>query len=271
MASAVRSSWPALVLLLTVAVHADPDPRICAIHKQGREQLLAISQKASIEHDADADDETLRALLYQKMQGEIPGNSNIRPWPTPSERSDCDSFNQKQQAAQQTRQQQQPQAQQQGAVPDMSKMAEMIFRKLDRNADGKLTSEEMKAMLDEVNAAAKAKGEAEYDLFASLDRDKDGFVRPEEANEFFKTVAAGAAGGATKTPAPPKPKSTSPQDEAAKVAASLFDNMDKDKDSKLSKEEYVCHCMCMRLMCMCMAVGLHVLTCALGLANVRLA
>ena len=38
-------------------------------------------------------------------------------------------------------------------------MAAMLFQKLDRDADGKLTRAEMQSMVDNVNAAAKAKGE----------------------------------------------------------------------------------------------------------------
>ena len=57
-------------------------------------------------------------------------------------------------------------------------MAETFFKKLDADRDGKLTRTEMQGMVDHINAAAKAKGEQEYDLFKHLDTNQDGLPDP---------------------------------------------------------------------------------------------
>jgi len=243
----VRSRFPfmqavltTLVVVALVAGTRGDDARVCAIRKQTIESLKLICQKASIEHDADADIETLRALVYKTMQGEIPGTSAVLPWPGPGEPGECDSFNSRADSAEKSRaasqQQQKPPPRGNEAAPDMSKMHEMIFKKLDMNHDGKLAHAEMKPMLDQVNAEARRKGEAEHDLFKTLDRDVDGFVSPEEAEGFFKQMAAGFGGGAGGGAKPAK--APSPEQDVAHMAAGLFSSLDKDKDDRLSKDEF---------------------------------
>ena len=66
--------------------------------------------------------------------------------------------------------------------------AETMFKYLDKDKDGKLSQAEMASTMEKANAAAKARGEQEFDFFEKLDVDNDGFVDRGEADEFFKMM-----------------------------------------------------------------------------------
>ena len=57
-----------------------------------------------------------------------------------------------------------------------------------KDKDGKLSQAEMASTMEKANAAAKARGEQEFDFFEKLDVDNDGFVDRGEADEFFKMM-----------------------------------------------------------------------------------
>lgn len=216
-----------LVLLAALSLAHAKDPRICAIRSKNLEQLQEICSKASIDFPADADAETLRAMLYQRMQEELP--ESVRPkgtplqaWPGPGEPGECDdpaaTAAAKAAAAK--------------SAPSLEQVAASLFSRLDTDHDGQLTRSEMQAMIDSVNAAARAKGEPEHDLFATLDRDKDGKVSRSEADETFKAMASaqqGQAGGKRAAP--------SGQQAGGNMADGLFKGLDTNKDGKLSKAE----------------------------------
>ena len=220
-----------MLLLLTLVAQAQAgDPRVCALRERSAEGLRDICEKASIPC-AGADAEAMRSLIYEKMQGEIPGNTEVKPWPGPGEPGECKA------AVQQKATPTPEQPAQQEDSKQTVHMAAMLFQKLDRDADGKLTRAEMQSMVDNVNAAAKAKGEPEHDLFATLDQDKDSFVSKAEAEKVFASIMKGelpgGGGGAAKTATQPN---TAADGDA--IAASLFSNLDTDKDGRLSKTEF---------------------------------
>ena len=213
----MRRSIAVLPLLLVAAVVHAADPRVCALRKKDLAGLKEICDKAQVAYDADADAEALRAALYEKMQGEIPGKVGVDPWPGPGSPGECDD---------------------QGGVKTED-MGSMIFRKLDADHDGKLTKAEIQPMVDQVNQAAKAKGEAEYDLFASLDTNKDGIVEKHEASAVFERISKGqspSGGQEKKGPAPGSKEYVAAEGE--RIAKALFDSLDKDKNGKLDKTEF---------------------------------
>ena len=76
--------------------------------------------------------------------------------------------------------------------------SERIFKTLDKNADGKLSRDELKKTMDKANEENGARGEAPVDYFATMDHDKDGTVDIKEAEHFFGEIAKMAARSADK-------------------------------------------------------------------------
>lgn len=81
-----------------------------------------------------------------------------------------------------------------------------IFKALDKDANGKLTRDELKSIIEQANANNKERGDAPVDFFATMDADGDGEVDPKEGEAFFKEMikmaqqgAAEAKGGAHKS------------------------------------------------------------------------
>jgi len=212
-----------LVVFVGLTACQDETPLIKAIRSKSAEQLKAILVQASVEHPADADAETLRGLLFEHAQKEIPGGQ-VKPWPGPAD----------------------PSAKPAPVEPERKAkmpagMADMFFKKLDVNQDGVLSREEMQGMIDEVNAAATAKGLPTHDLFSSLDANGDGTVDKGEAATFFETVAPSIlGGGGAKQQVPPRRGAPTQEAEEAGLAdmsSLLFKSLDKDKDNRLGKAE----------------------------------
>ena len=211
-------------LLVVAVVHVQAaDPRVCALRRKDLAGLKDICDKAQLACEPDADAETIRAMIYEKMQGEIPGKVGVDPWPGPGQPGECDE-------------QGGAKAQGGGTTEDMGSM---IFRKLDADHDGKLTKAEIQPMVDQVNQAAKAKGEAEYDLFASLDTNKDGIVEKDEASAVFERISKGQSpGGGQEKTGPALGSKEYVAAEGERIAKMLFDSLDKDKNGKLDKTEF---------------------------------
>jgi len=228
---------------LLAALAAGADPRVCALRGKNLAQLKEICTKASVPHEDGDEEEKLRSLLFEFMQNELP--ESVRPkgtplekWPGPGEPDECDP------PAAAAKPAAKPAAGGDGKPKlDLDNMAASLFGRLDANSDGVLSREEMKGMIDSVNAAARAKGEPEHDLFKTLDRDLDGKVSRSEADETFKAMAAGQApGGAKKVPSRGGSKLSDEQvlnaasDEQA-MGDMMFKALDADKDGRLSKAE----------------------------------
>jgi hypothetical protein len=170
-----------IVVAVLVGFASAVDPRVCALRGRDLEQLKMICNKASVPFEADADEEKLRSILFEYMQNELPETirpkgTPLEPWPGPGQPGECDD----------------PKSMKPnpGSTPKLEHMAARLFNRLDKNSDDMLQRDEMRAMLDEINAAARAKGEPEHDLFKTLDRDQDGKVSRTEAEETFKAMAA---------------------------------------------------------------------------------
>ena len=237
--------------LLAIAVDA-AEPRVCSLRKRSLAELKVICGKASVEFAEDADAESLRAALFKKMQEELPETVHptgtpLQEWPGPGQPGECDSP-----AAATPASAANVGA---GAQPSLDNLAAALFGKLDANSDGQLSREELQGFADKVNAEAHSRGEPEYDLFKSLDRDLDGKVSRSEADETFKAMGSttappkpSARKPASQKPASPKPasqgKTTSQgggkRDAAASgsdVAEMMFERLDADEDGRLSKKE----------------------------------
>ena len=101
-------------------------------------------------------------------------------------------------------------------------------------------------MVAQTNAASKASGGQEVDLFAQMDTNKDGFATPDETEAYFAAQLGGAkaagsnakaAGGGAK---PANGKATSGEQKPASAqpsAETLFTHLDNNKDGKLSADE----------------------------------
>lgn len=225
-----------LTLGLLLSLTAAKDPRVCALRGRDYDQLVEICQKASVTVPEGADAEALRVILFEFMQNEIPESvrpkgTPLLPWPGPGQPGECDN------AAVRP-----PKAGGDSAAA-LNTVAAALFGKLDVNRDDQLSPSEMQAMIDEVNAAARAKGEAEHDLFKTLDRNMDGMVSRSEAEESFKQIAASQmkAGAAASTTASGAAKGGSGGEKKAdtdKMAEDIFKALDLDKDERLSKTEF---------------------------------
>ena len=127
---------------------------------------------------------------------------------------------------------------------DHGSMADSMFQMLDKNLDGKLSSEEMASMGMEGGAQAD-------EAFKQIDTDGDGFASRAEVAAFFKMLSTmggmgGMGGGgdggmgadSSSKPAPkqsqqPKPKPTKPAQQTTPTPAST----DEDDDELPSHDE----------------------------------
>ena len=79
----MRCSLSLLVVILAALTSCQEEtPLIRAIRSKSSEQLKSILVQAKVEYPADADVETLRSLLFEHAQREIPGGE-VKPWPGP--------------------------------------------------------------------------------------------------------------------------------------------------------------------------------------------
>ena len=88
-----------------------------------------------------------------------------------------------------------------GAKQDPSSaggVADGMFKGLDVDKDGRLSKEEMKSVLEQYEANAKAQGEEISDFWSSLDTDGNGFVDKKEAQVFFEAMTAALGKSANK-------------------------------------------------------------------------
>ncbi|KAL1507808.1 hypothetical protein AB1Y20_007416 [Prymnesium parvum] len=190
----------ALLALLIHAAIAQDDVLRNAILSKTREQLEEICVKASIPCTPGDELETLRAKVYEYAQREKPGTVP-KPW--------------KAQAA---------------------SSSSMMFNAMDSDKDGKLSQAEVKAMIKKVNLAAQASGEAPVDaakFFAAMDKNLDGSVDSSEASqiEAYLTKLSHRQSNA-------KPQEGKTSDvKASTTADAVFEALDKDKDSMLSRDE----------------------------------
>merc|ERR1712050_377954 len=175
---------------------------------------MGICVKASIPWTPGGDLEELRAKVYEYAQSEKPGGE-AKPWKAGTAAL--------------------------GATPTPEQQrSTAMFNAMDTSPkDGKLSRAELKAMVDKVNAAAMAAGEATVDpntFFDAMDKNHDDAVDRSEAGElgaYLMRLSKGDKG------APPKPKAASKagQRETPDMAAAMFSALDQNKDSQLSREE----------------------------------
>jgi len=220
---------------LVAVVHGqEANPRVCALRVRSLEELKVICEKASVPVEDEATAEDLRIALYAKLQAEIPG-AEIEQWPGPGEPGECEHFHAKIAAAKQAKEASQAQEAAKTAVPPKID----LHKRLDSDGDGKLSRAEMQGMIDSVNKAAEAKGEATYDLFTNLDKNVDGFVDKAEAEAFFDAVSRGQmppSGGGGKPSGGGKGTGGGGSD-TDNMADGLFTTLDADADGQLSKSE----------------------------------
>ena len=140
------------------------DPIVNAICGKTQEQLQSIVDQAAargkpIEVAAGADKDTLAAAVYASAVAEAPGGGQ-KTWPG------CGSA--PEQAAKPATAAK-PSAEA-GSGEMWAKMSEMLFKTQDKDGDGKLSPTELKKMIDQTNAAAKAQGvaDAEVDVCAGI-------------------------------------------------------------------------------------------------------
>jgi len=231
-----RSQGMALLMLaVPCAAQAQADRLVVAICGKSHEDLKKVidaaiakgGQMDDIDVAAASKDE-LMAALYKTAQVEVPGAGEPKPWPG------CDGVPAPAAASKPAAAAKQP-------VDMLDQMASMLFKTRDADKDGKLSQEEMKAILDQTNAKARAAGEKEVDFFKAADMDGDGFLDFEETQQFFKSQMPGAGPAASK-PAGKKhaaakgaaaASSVKPED----MPAMMFKNLDKDGDGTLSRAE----------------------------------
>ena len=179
------------MLLLLLAAQAQTDPRVCALRERSAMGLRDMCETATNGSSTcgGLDAEAMRSVIYEKMQRETTGATEVQPWPGPGAPHECHAEMMARLASATP-----PEATPQPS--DDSDTATMLFQKLDRNKDGKLTRAEMQSTVANLNAAAKAKGEPEHDLFRTFDQDNDGFVSKDEAEEAIASIVEERAAAA---------------------------------------------------------------------------
>jgi len=212
-------------LLLAVALAVcSCDPLKDAILGKGIDDLKTIALKAGLDFEDGDSLETLQKLVYEFAQNEKPAHMPRYHWDgteMPKKEADEPAKPKPKQQAEQPK------------APNLDAVSKMMFSTLDKDKDGSLSREELKSMIDQVNAQATAAGETSpSDFFATLDRNSDGKVDRAEADETFKQLAKGGSAGQDSAP---KAAATPPSDED--MSAPLFKAMDKDSDGNLSREE----------------------------------
>jgi len=189
--------------------------------------------------DSGAGLDGMRKGLYAMAVKERPaGSPEAAPWPG------CDQVDQASQPEAGTPKTAKPKT---AAAPSQyQQMAEMVFKANDKNQDGKLVRDEMKAMIESTNAAARAKGEQEVDFFHQVDSDGDGVLTKDEMLAYFKKMLQGAgdAAAGSKPAGGASPKATGASKTSGGAAPDLqqlqnqfFDKLDADGDGALSRDE----------------------------------
>uniref|UniRef100_A0A7S0L582 EF-hand domain-containing protein n=1 Tax=Coccolithus braarudii TaxID=221442 RepID=A0A7S0L582_9EUKA len=209
----MKSIW-FVALVAYVGLTSAEDPLVRAIRSRTVDQLRQICTKASLDCSVDATRNELAAIVYEHAQKEVPEEHRqpLKQWPGLGDESELTSST--------------------GAGPKpksatpatSSKIASSFFEKLDKNRDGTLSRDEMQEMVDQTNAAARAKGIPELDLFPLIDQNKDGMLSRKEAEAYFARELGQHA------QKPPR----GPYDNAAQQ---LVKKLDADGDSMLSREE----------------------------------
>ena len=134
------------------AAQGTADPIVTAICGKTHEQLQSIVAQAAargkpIEVSESADKDALAAAVYASAVAEAPAGA-LKSWPG------CGSA--PEQSAKPT-----PAAKpsaRAGSGEMWAQMSDMLFKTQDKDGDGKLSREELKKMIDQTNAAAKAQG-----------------------------------------------------------------------------------------------------------------
>jgi Ca2+-binding EF-hand superfamily protein len=134
------------------------------------------------------------------------------------------------------------------ARPDPAEFAQKMFARLDGDSDGKVTQDEFTSAMEKRfgktdDASATGRPDAAT-IFQKTDGDGDGAITLEEFTTAFKAMRSSGGGQAGGGPQgaggpPPGPPSGPPPSgaSAAEEAEQVFDEMDTDKDGKVSAEE----------------------------------
>ena len=178
----------------------------------------------ALELPAEPTFDDLAKITYQKAQEEVISKgvaSDVKEWPgcagvPPLEKSGSAKTAPSKQAMHE-------------------KMADMLLSKNDKDKDGKLSHEELADVVEQTNRAAKAKGEKEVDFLKSVDTNEDGFAERAELVAFFAKMNLGGGGAGGGAGARASGASSVP--DAQELHRKMFENLDKDGDGKLSKQE----------------------------------
>ena len=92
-------------------------------------------------------------------------------------------------------------------------------------------------MIDATNAQAEKTGHAKLDFFEAVDKDKDGFVTPEEMDAYFEAQGLGNDLGSTNAGAAKKSARTSSQSNGDGMEAMMFKSLDKNGDGVVNRRE----------------------------------
>lgn len=139
------------------------------------------------------------------------------------------------------------------ARPDTSEFLQKMFARLDGDSDGKVTQDEFSTAMEKRfgksdEASASGRPDAAT-IFQQTDSDGDGGITATEFETAFKAMRASKSNGGDSAqgprgaggPPPGPPPSGGPGGSsgasAAEEAEQVFDEMDTDKDGKVSAEE----------------------------------